>query len=119
MNFQEVVHSPRPGNAGVAKPQRFAEDRMNNQCTRAIYFDKVRRGADFSFPSIWRVSVGGTQEFCGSARGMRYCAQRRRIIYKDNCRWITQRRRDAEHEKSTGFKKALFQRPEPLDFPVP
>ena len=29
MNFQEVVHSIRTGNADVAKPQRFAEDRMD------------------------------------------------------------------------------------------
>ena len=29
MNFQEVVHSVRPGNADVAKPQQFAEDRMD------------------------------------------------------------------------------------------
>src|SRR2546430_3110440 len=29
VNFQEVVHSIRTGNADVAKPQRFAEDRMD------------------------------------------------------------------------------------------
>src|SRR6201984_318486 len=29
VNFQEVVHSVRTGNADVAKPQRFAEDRMD------------------------------------------------------------------------------------------
>ncbi len=29
MNFQEVVHSALSGNADVAKPQRFAEGRMN------------------------------------------------------------------------------------------
>ena len=29
MNFREVVHSVRTGNADVAKPQRFAEDRMD------------------------------------------------------------------------------------------
>jgi hypothetical protein len=29
VNFQEVVHSARTGNADVAKPQRFAEDRMD------------------------------------------------------------------------------------------
>src|SRR5262249_58736789 len=29
VNFREVVHSVRTGNADVAKPQRFAEDRMD------------------------------------------------------------------------------------------
>src|SRR6266566_9690158 len=29
VNFQEVVHSIRTGNVDVAKPQRFAEDRMD------------------------------------------------------------------------------------------
>src|SRR2546428_11410360 len=29
VNFQEVVHSIPTGNADVAKPQRFAEDRMD------------------------------------------------------------------------------------------
>src|SRR5207248_8359442 len=29
VNFQEVVHSALTGNADVAKPQRFAEDRMD------------------------------------------------------------------------------------------
>src|SRR5256884_2199334 len=29
VNFQEVVHSIQTGNADVAKPQRFAEDRMD------------------------------------------------------------------------------------------
>jgi transposase-like protein len=29
VTFQEVVHSIRTGNADVAKPQRFAEDRMD------------------------------------------------------------------------------------------
>jgi len=30
VNFQEVVHSARTGNSEVAKPQRFAENRMDN-----------------------------------------------------------------------------------------
>src|SRR2546430_12020405 len=30
VNFQEVVHAFRTGNADVAKPQRFAEDRMDS-----------------------------------------------------------------------------------------
>src|SRR5262249_28553435 len=29
VNFREVVHSVRTGNADVAKPHRFAEDRMD------------------------------------------------------------------------------------------
>ena len=61
MNFQEVVHSARTGNVDVAKPQRFAEDRMDTHKNACL----TPKGRE----EMVRAVVDGGAQVCASVCG--------------------------------------------------